>query len=186
MEDTSLSLLRRLKSGDAVVGWPRFVALYTPLLMVWGKIAGVPAADVPDFVQDVFAHLWRKLPEFEYDPERGRFRAWLRSVTLNRWRELARRRRAMPAGGPALPDVPAPEAEAFWEHDYRAWLAGRATRVLQADFQPATWQAFWRVVVDEVPAARVAEELGLSVGAVHAARFRVLARLRQELAGLWE
>lgn len=186
MEDTSPSLLQRLHAGDAVLGWPRFVTLYTPLLLAWSKRAGVPAADTPDFVQEVFALLWQKLPEFKYDPQRGRFRGWLRAVTLNRWRELTRRRCVATAGGAALPDVPAPEAEAFWEHDYRAWLSGRALTVLQADFQPATWKAFWRVVVEGVPAATVASELGLTVGAVHAARFRVLARLRQELAGLWE
>ncbi len=36
------------------------------------------------------------------------------------------------------------------------------------------------------PAAEVAAELGLTVGAVCAARFRVLDRLRNELAGLLE
>jgi DNA-directed RNA polymerase specialized sigma24 family protein len=32
----------------------------------------------------------------------------------------------------------------------------------------------------------VARELGLTVGAVYAAKFRVLGRLRQELRGLWD
>jgi RNA polymerase sigma-70 factor (ECF subfamily) len=188
MDDTSASLLERLRAAPHGDGWPRFVTLYTPLLLAWARRAGVPDADTPDLIQDVFTLLWQKLPEFRYDPQRGRFRGWLRTVTLNRWRELARRRAIPTAGDNGLSDLPTPESEseAFWEEEYRARLVGRAVAILKADFQPATWQAFWRVVVDGQSAGAAAAELGLTVGAVHAARFRVLARLRQELAGLLE
>jgi RNA polymerase sigma-70 factor (ECF subfamily) len=57
---------------------------------------------------------------------------------------------------------------------------------MQRDFQPATWRACWETKVCGRPAAVVAAELGLSVAAVHAATSRVLRRLRQELADLWE
>jgi RNA polymerase sigma-70 factor, ECF subfamily len=183
MDDTSASLLHRLQSPKSDGAWRRFVELYTPLLLAWARAAGVPESDTPDLLQDVFALLWRKLPEFRYDPQRGRFRGWLRTVTLNRWRELARRRTVTTVTG-VLTELPAPDADGFWENEYRTRLVGRAVGILQADFQPATWQAFWRVVVDGDSAPAVATELGLTVGAVHAARFRVLARLRQELAGL--
>ena len=55
---------------------------------------------------------------------------------------------------------------------------------MQTDFEPKTWKACWAMVVEDRPAAQVAEELGISVGTVYAAKCRVLARLRQELAGL--
>jgi RNA polymerase sigma-70 factor (ECF subfamily) len=186
MDDTPASLLERLRAAPHGTSWERFVQLYTPLLLAWADRAGVPAADAPDLVQDVFALLWQKLPAFRYDPARGRFRGWLRTVTVNRWRELHRRRTVPTVGGDGIDDVPAPAADAFWEHEYRTHLVGRATTILKADFQPATWQAFWRVVVDGQAAADTAKELGITIGAVHAARFRVLARLRQELAGLME
>ena len=50
-------------------------------------------------------------------------------------------------------------------------------------FEPATLAAFRRVVFDEVGAAQVAAELGISVGAVWLAKSRVLSRLRQEAEG---
>lgn len=42
-----------------------------------------------------------------------------------------------------------------------------------------TWQAFWRTSVDEVSIGQVADELGLSVGAVQIARSRVRGRLQE-------
>ena len=80
-------------------------------------------------------------------------------------------------------EVPDPIAEVD-EAEYRQHLLTRAMQLMQADFQPATWKACWEVVVKDRAAAEVAAELGLSVGAVHAARFRILARLRQELKGM--
>ena len=53
----------------------------------------------------------------------------------------------------------------------------------QGDFAPATWQACRRYVLEGEPAARVAEELGLSLNSVLLAKSRVLNRLRQEAAG---
>jgi RNA polymerase sigma-70 factor (ECF subfamily) len=75
-------------------------------------------------------------------------------------------------------------AEAVWEAEYRQHLVGQAVRLMQGDFQPATWKACWGLVVEGRPVAEVAAELGLTLDAVYAARSRVLRRLRQELAGL--
>ena len=47
-----------------------------------------------------------------------------------------------------------------------------ALRILQADFEEKTWRACWETVAAGRPAADVASELGLTVGAVYAAKFR--------------
>ena len=46
-----------------------------------------------------------------------------------------------------------------------------------------TWSAFWRTALDGAAPAAVAAELGISPNAVHIARSRVLARLREEARG---
>jgi len=187
MSTTSVSLLGRLGGGDAEA-WRRFAELYTPLLYNWARRTGMQEADAADFVQDVFAHLLRKLPEFAYEPGRG-FRGWLKTVAMNLWRDRAKRKPPpRPAGDDlAIADLASPDdLDAFVEGEYRAEFVRRALRVIQADFAPTTWKACWELVVAGRPAADVARELNMSTGAVHAARFRVLARLRQELDGLVE
>ena len=181
---TSSSLLERLRQPDAGEAWARFVRLYTPLLFHWARGAGLPRQDAADLVQDVLVLLVRKMPAFRYDRRRS-FRAWLRTVALNRWRE--RRRRAAPAaeGDEALREAAAPDDMAvFEESEYRRHVVRQALRALRGEFPDRTWQAFWRYAVEGEEAADVAEALGLRVGSVYAAKSRVLARLREELEGL--
>src|SRR5262245_58801994 len=91
MHTTSTTLLSALRNTDDQAAWERFVRIYTPFIYYWGRKAGLQPADASDLVQEVFALMVRKLPEFRYDTGRS-FRGWLRTVTLNKWREKNRRR----------------------------------------------------------------------------------------------
>ena len=182
MEATPISLLDRVRERQDADAWSRFVDLYTPILFGWARRIGLQEADAADLVQDVFSIVVLKLGEFRYDPNRS-FRAWLKTVALNRIRE---RRRQVGAAQLAPEHDPAESAASneFWESEFRRDVVNRAIQIMRRDFEPTTWKACWAVVVEGRSAGEVARELGIRVGAVYAARFRVLSRLRQELAGM--
>jgi RNA polymerase sigma-70 factor (ECF subfamily) len=184
--NTPVSLLERLRLPTDQSAWNRFVRLYTPMIFAWCRRAGLQPDDAADLVQEVLTTLVLKLPEFQLDG-RGSFRAWLKTVTLNKWRDRARRLAARPhSGGETLAEVPAPPADSFSEIEYRQYLVSRALELMQAEFQPTTWRACWELVVNSRSAAEIARELGISENAVYLAKGRVLRYLRRELAGLWE
>ena len=180
--DTPGSLLERLRQPAAAEAWARFVELYTPLVYCWARRAGLQEADAADLVQEVLVVLFQKLPEFTYDPNRS-FRSWLRTVTLNKWRE--RRRRQLPVAGPAPLDVAADDPlSALEDREYRQHLVQRALASLRPEFPATTWAAFQEHVIAGRPAAEVAQALGVRLGTIYAAKSRVLARVRRELDGL--
>jgi RNA polymerase sigma-70 factor (ECF subfamily) len=185
MHSTPQTLLERLQRPGDEAAWERFVELYTPLLFSWVRRCGENEHDAADLIQEVFVVLLQTLPSFQYDPK-GRFRSWLRTLLLNKLRDHRRRRvraeRAM-AQTPGEEEEP-DAAEQFWEVEFRAELARRALEIMQANFNPSTWQAVWQTVVEGQSPADVARRLGLTENAVYLARFRVLHRLRQELRGL--
>lgn len=184
MPTTSITLLERLRQPHQEAAWARFVELYTPLLFAWAHRLGLQESDSADLVQEVFALLIVKLPAFEYQAGKS-FRGWLRTVSLNQFRANLRRRANAPTMNGVDPaELAAPEDDAFWEVDYRRHLVIRALALMQSEFEPTTWKSCWECVVNDRPAPDVAAELGLKPGAVRAAKFRVLARLRSELAGL--
>jgi RNA polymerase sigma-70 factor (ECF subfamily) len=185
MFTTPPSLLERLRSPCEPAAWDRFVHLYTPLLFQWARQAGLQASDAADLVQEVFVVLLRQLPQFTYDPNKS-FRAWLRTVTLNKWREWKRRTVPVTAGGgEAFEAIEAPDQwGVFDEAEYSRHVVGQALAALRPEFPERTWEAFWQYAVVGTDATAVADYLGLSPGSVYAAKSRVLTRLRQEVAGL--
>jgi RNA polymerase sigma-70 factor (ECF subfamily) len=185
MTTTPLSLLEQLRSRTDPQAWEQFTRLYTPLLYLYGRRLGLQDSDAADLVQEVFLVLVQKLPGFQRHRDRS-FRAWLRTVVVNKWRDWCRRRNAVHQ--PRLVEAPDPAAPddllELEEEEYRHYVARRALQVMQAEFQPTTWQACWEHVVAGRPAEEVAAELGISPATVYVAKFRVLNRLRQQLDGL--
>lgn len=182
MHTTPPSLLEQLRQPDRHEAWVRFVELYTPLLYYWGRSQGLGDADTGDLVQEVFLLLVTKLPHFHYDQD-GSFRGWLRTLTLNKHRELQRRKRpqALDPAHDAPMDDPRSVLE---EEEYQMHLVQQALRILKVQFPPSTWQLFEDYVIARRDPQTIAAERHVSPGAVYAAKSKVLHRLRQELQGL--
>ena len=60
-----------------------------------------------------------------------------------------------------------------WDLDHDRHVFQKLQAVVQPGFAPTTWNAFRRFALDGIPAAQVAEELGLSVTAVLLAKSRI-------------
>ena len=161
MDSTSLSLLRRLRQTDHEAAWERFVELYAPLIFHWGRRQGLNPTDATDLVQDVMATLVAKLPEFEFDPTK-RFRGWLRTVTVNKAKDVHRRNSLQPSSGAedTIQHVSVSiDLDLFEESEYRTFLVQRALELMQAEFRDESWQACWMHVVEGLKAAEVADKL---------------------------
>src|SRR5262245_23743156 len=187
---TPPSLLFRLRDPHDCDAWHEFVALYGPLVYRFGRKRGLQDADAQDLMQVVFQAVAGAVERFEYDPQRGTFRGWLFGIVHRQLAKLLDRQRRSPpgAGGtPALdrlreqPDRDGGEAE-LWAQEYRRQRFLWAADKVRGAFEESSWQAFWRTAVEGRPAAEVAQELGLSTGAVYTAKSRVLDRIRHVLA----
>jgi len=184
MDTTPPSLLQRMRQPDQPEAWAHFVEMYTPYLYLWCRRRGLQESDAADLVQDVLLLVFRKLPEFDYNP-RGSFRGWLYTLTLNKMRER-HRRRALPQYE-MLENLAGPDEIVRQEEiDYRNHLVRHGLHVIKSGIAPKVWQLFEEHVLADRSATDVAIARGLSVGTVYAAKSRVLSRLRQELEGLVE
>jgi RNA polymerase sigma-70 factor (ECF subfamily) len=191
MNPTSVRLLDRLKMARPDASdWNRLQGIYLPLVQRWlGRVPGL-GDESADLAQEVLIIVFREVPRFDRRRE-GSFRAWLRQVTVNRIRSYFRERQRRPAVGldPAdgfLDRLEAPSGDLAreWDQDHDRHVIERLLAIVQPDFQPKTWSAFRRFALDGLPAARVAEELELTEGAVLQAKARILKRLRQEAGDL--
>lgn len=192
MSITSMTLLDRLqKAGDSET-WDRLVKIYSPLLNAWLRKYDVQSSDADDLVQDVLLAVSKELPTFRHNGRPGAFRAWLRSMLVNRTRNFwrTRDRQAQASGGSDMErrlaqlDDPNSQMSRLWNQQHDLHVAEQLLVMAEPHFTAETWQAFVRVAIDGQRADTVAEELGISVNAVFIAKSRVLSRLRLEAADI--
>lgn len=188
---TPPSLLNRLREHpDDADAWRRFDDLYRPLLQTWLRRYAVQPQDADDLVQQVLEVVVREMPGFHYEPAKGRYRAWLRSILVNQLRGFWRSQQSRPKADSKFFDRILEELEdensdlsRLWEQEHDQHVSRRLLALIEPDFSPTTWQAFRRLM-DGAKAKKVAADLGISVNAVYLAKSSVIKRLREEIEGL--
>jgi RNA polymerase sigma-70 factor (ECF subfamily) len=177
-------LLARIRDLSDSQAWGQFVDSYAPVVLGYALRHGVQQADADDLAQEVFRAVARAAPELRYDPARGRFRAWLFTITRNKLRNLVAAQKNHGSGDShlaGLAEQPAAMETELWEQEWRRQMFHRAAEQVQDQFEESTWRAFWRVAVEGRDAAAVARQLGISMGAVYIAKSRVLKCLREQI-----
>lgn len=184
--ETPRSLLVLIRNPDDRESWTTFVAIYGPLIRSFARTRGLQESDIDDVAQVVLSTVARVMPTFEYRPERGRFCAWLGTVTRNAIRKHANRTRkqGQAIGGNDGPDFDSPidsEPDPDWSARFHSHVLRVACERIRSIFEPATWTAFTRTWLDDQSAVTVADELGIPIHSVYVAKSRVLKRLREEV-----
>ena len=194
MNETSLSLLNRLRRSPESQSWDRLVGLYAPLIRAWLRKYDVQESDAEDLAQEVLLAVSKDLGKFEHAGQPGAFRGWLKAILVNRLRRFWRvRDRSPQARGdsdmdPRLAqlDDPSSEMSLIWNREHDQYVLRQLLALAEPHFARNTWAAFCRVALDGAKADVVAQEMGISRNAVIIAKCRVLSRLRQESEGLIE
>lgn len=63
--------------------WAHFYTTCDRLIHQYAMKIGIPSEQNDDFTQEVWVKLLKKLPEFQYDSNRGRFTTWLYQLVKN-------------------------------------------------------------------------------------------------------
>jgi RNA polymerase sigma factor (sigma-70 family) len=185
---TLLGRLRRCPTDQAA--WSQFVDRYGPRIHGWCRRWGLQDDDARDVTQDVLLRLARKMQTFTYDPS-GRFRAWLKTLARHAWHDFVAGRRHPGRGSgdtralEALEQAEAREdlVSRLAEEFDQELLAVAAVRV-QARVERRTWEAFRLLALEGWAGTRAAAELGMKVGTVFMARFKVQRMLQEEVRKL--
>ena len=193
---TSLTLLRVLCGPDTDErAWREFADRYQPLIGCWCRRWRLQEADAEDVTQKVLLRVFTSVAS--YDPARGAFRGWLKTVVENAVKDFLRgvsRRPGDRGSGDsdvadALQAVAQPETIDALVRDLDDSLRRDLDAILarvEKQVEPDTMRAFRLTVLEGRPTAEAAAELGKSYAAVCMAVNRVKKKLRAEGARLNE
>jgi len=184
--ETRASLVARVKDPRDSEAWARFVAVYRPVIYRLARKRGLQHSDAEDLTQHVLLAVAKAVDRWEPDPDRGRFRSWLTQIARNAiTNALTRAPPDRGHGGTDFvsllqqhPDPTFTAAEEF-DREYQRAVFRWAQDQIRREFQQSTWAAFRRTAVEGQCIDQVAAELRKSVGAVYAARSRVMRRLKE-------
>ncbi len=188
MLTTSRTLLDRLRNQQDPHAWRGWLRIYEPWLRDWLGRHHFQPADTDDLLQNILVVVSRKLPAFVHNGQAGAFRAWLRRILVTEVRSFWRQRQHNPADPSAdffdrLED-PGSEQSRQWDREHDQQVVRRLLAAIQPDFEESTWEVFRLLVLEDRPAAEVAQRTRLSRNAIYVAKSRVLKRLREEVEGL--
>ena len=180
---TNPSIFLRLKQSDAApreFAWQEFHTRYAPIIAAFARRLGAREQDVDDVVQDVLLGFFSKSPTFIYDPNRGRFRGYLKVCTYRALRSHLDKKSQFQ--GVSL-DQLGPEAltiEQVWNDVWEQQQLGLAIAQLRRKMgHTRTFQAFEQYVGLDKPAQTVAEALGLHITTVYKAKEQITQLLRE-------
>jgi RNA polymerase sigma-70 factor (ECF subfamily) len=179
-------LLRLRRDGTArEVAWQEFYDLYQPIISGFARRLGASAQETDELAQDVMQAFFRVVPEFNYDPDKGSFRGYLKTCVCNKLRDLRRRRIAAGAAGGSAPDVDELAVETVWNDVWETEKLHRALNRVRRRYstnpeRARTFRAFEMCTLLERSTEEVAAELGVSLESVRAAKSRISKAVRQE------
>jgi RNA polymerase sigma-70 factor (ECF subfamily) len=182
---THTTLLARLAVREDTRAWPEFCARYGELIRSFARMQGLQPADCDDVLQNVLIGLSKAMPDFTYDPSKGKFRNYLKTFVMRaiyrRFREKrAAPRQLKPEGAQNVADDPA--VDAIWEEQWREYHLRRAMQTIEVEFSRADREAFEAYAVEGRDARQVAAAVGMPVEQVYRAKSRILKRLGELVA----
>jgi len=186
--DTPVTLIARMAAqatGEDEATWVKFFELYQPVIRHFAEFAGA-RSDTDDVVQDVMVKLVEVFRSGAYRPEKGRFRAFLATITrrevINRWQKAQVRAtdRHVSLNRTTAQEIAVqPEAAAMLDAKWRLAQHAAAvehvlTRTALAQRSKDVYRAY---VLEEKPIGEVAKAFGVSRNVVSQVKTRVDAMI---------
>lgn len=191
--ETRESLILQIQSPQNRSAWEEFVEIYRPVVYGLAVSRGLQHADALDLVQTVFLSVANSIARWEKDGEKTRFRNWLlriaKNATIN---ALTRRPPDQGVGGDGMPnellehDSGSVLSELDLDLEYKRQVYLRAAEKVRQKVSEANWMAFEMTAIEGLAIEAVARELGKSVGAIYAARSRIMKQLSDVVSQLEE
>ncbi|MCM8536247.1 MAG: sigma-70 family RNA polymerase sigma factor [Lentisphaeraceae bacterium] len=190
--NTRQTLISKIRNQHDDRSWEEFVYFYERYIFVVINKMGVNYQDCEDLVQKVLLVLWEKLPEFEYIPDKCKFRTWMnsiiRNVVVGFFRKSKRQRNDLErASLQKLNENPnefdIPEIYDLAESEWKLHIANLAWENIKDEFTGKAGDCFMRFsegkTVDEI-----CIDLDIKKNTAYVFRSRVQEKLHREIRRL--
>ena len=188
MNQTRQTLIERLRDKYDQESWQTFTQIYQRYIYVVIRRMNVSHSETEDLVQEILFKIWNKLPEFDYNPNKARFRTWLSTVVKNR---VITYIRSSQSHSNKIDKASQEPRKNYSDHDiddimhkeWESYITNMAMNRIKQNFPGQAIEVF-EMTLEGKSVSDIAQELGLKENSVYKSKNRVKARLIEEIKAL--
>jgi len=186
---TRETLLFRVKNQRDDKSWNEFVGYYKNYIYIVARNMNLVHHDAEDILQRVLLKLWEKLPEFEYNTQRGSFRSFLCTIIRNMAIDFIKKKSRMlnTIDGDEkntlkkyLDEVSLPEIEKIAEKEWKLFLANTAWEKVEPTLTDKVKNAYMMLLKGK-SLDDVASTLDIQKNTVYVYKLRVIEKIQREI-----
>ena len=189
---TRFTLLEKIRDQHDDAAWEDFVYYYKAYIFKILLSMNLKVTEAEDLSQKILLKLWQKLPEFNYETQKGSFRSWLCTVIKNHARNFIRdiqnrRKRLQGEDEEAKPFEPSSDAdiEIIAEREWKVHVARLAwENVLQV--LPETHVEIFTMHANGHSIGEIEEKTGIKTATAYVYLKRSRDKLKAEVSRLTE
>ena len=190
--NTRLTLLQKIKNNQDEQSWEEFVDYYKGYIYAIILNMNINYHDTQDLVQAVLLKAWKNLPEFEYDPGKGRFRGWLTTVTKNTVKRFIHKQSRQLNNADEnkrqefqeyLDNVSLPDIENIAQREWEAYISKMAWENIAGELAE-TVRLVFQDLMDGMKPREIAQRYEFAENTVHVYKKRVQKLMFKEILRL--
>ena len=194
---TRQTLIQRLKDPKDDAAWADFYQFYWEIISGWARRQGCTRTQAQDIFQETMICLLRRMQSFDYDPARGSFKAFLKSIVRSRVIDYFRKEGRYVAASVddegndqigRLRDEDAGSSSGPELSEDRIWvksILNQALRQAYKKIDQVTYKSFCLYVLDGLPVEEVSRRLdNLRPGTIYQQKSRFLKLVEKEFTDL--
>ena len=189
---TRQTLLEKLRDRYDESSWMEFQETYGPYILRVLRAMNMNSHDSEDLQQNIMLISWKSLPEFNYQPERGSFRAWISTVTRREAVHYIKKRQKNFISvneeeserlKEVLDTISKPEVEESITSEWQSFISEKAWENIKPRFSEKVLQVF-EMLSKGNEVEEIARDLDISESSVYVYKKRVLNTLQKEILKL--
>jgi len=189
---TRHTLLERIRDPHDAEAWQEFIDFYKNYIYVIVRSMSINEHDAEDILQQVTVKLWKSLPAHQHNPEKGRFRSWVSTVTKNTVISFIKKQQVRATKMEQarqdeelsyLKAIKLPEIDLIAQKEWEVFITNTALQNLEEHFTAQAITAFKQHVKGIAP-DEIAQHLALSRDSVYKYISRVKLRFLDEITYL--
>ena len=184
---TRPTLIEKIQNKYDENSWEDFVFYYQRYIYAVIRNMNIAHHDIEDLAQASLLKVWKNLPKFQYDPNRGKFRSWLCRIIKNTVIDFIRssQKKADGIKGAAdeqdeLSSISLPDIEEIAEREWKNYISNMAWDNIKDSFTGKAAKCFLLLSAGKT-AEEAGEELGVERNTVYVYKKRVQQKLCREI-----